>query len=238
MSDDNRYAFVTGASRGIGKAIAEQLEKEGFSIVAAASNETSVPDTQSHYKWIFIDFAVEDIVTSIIKDIPEEIRFDVVINNAGINRIIPVPEVSPEDFDAVFNVNMKAPYFIIKSLLPKMNRGARIVNIASIWSVLSMEKRSLYSSAKSALAGLTRALAVEFADMEILVNTVSPGFTKTDLTESSLGKKEMESITNKIPLKRMAEIEEIAKIVCFLAGSQNTYITGQNIIIDGGYTIV
>jgi 3-oxoacyl-[acyl-carrier protein] reductase len=114
----------------------------------------------------------------------------------------------------------------------------RIVNITSIWSVVSRSGRSLYSLTKWGIIGLTKTLSIELAENNILVNSVAPGFTKTDLTESTNSKEELKTINSQIPMKRMAEPIEIANLVAFLSSNLNTYITGQNIVIDGGYTNV
>jgi 3-oxoacyl-[acyl-carrier protein] reductase len=116
--------------------------------------------------------------------------------------------------------------------------GGKIVNIASIWSVVTKKNRTLYSTMKAAIHGLTRSMAVEWASSNILINTISPGFINTDLTRNSLSKKEIASIENSIPLNRLANPEEVAELVYFLGSDLNTYLTGQNIIIDGGYTII
>jgi len=229
---------ITGCSRGIGLAIAEKLEKQGFDIYAFASSPQSVPSSAKHFKWFFTDFSEIAAFKNTLESFPNDISVDVLVNNAGINRIKTIYSVDDTDYDTVMNINTKAPYMIIKALLPFMKRGSRIINISSIWSVNSKAGRSLYSTSKSALAGMTRALAVELAPSGILVNTVSPGFTKTDLTDSSLSVDEKADIERMIPLGRMAETKEIASLVGFLADSENTYITGQNIVIDGGFTIV
>ena len=114
----------------------------------------------------------------------------------------------------------------------------RIINIASIWGVITKEKRSLYTSTKSALIGLTRTLAVELSASNILVNTVSPGFTETELTKTSLSQTERAALESNIPIGRFAQPNEIAQVVLFLASNSNTYLTGQNIVTDGGFTIV
>ena len=119
----------------------------------------------------------------------------------------------------------------------KKNKYGRIVNIASIFGVISREKRAAYSSTKSGLIGLTKATAHDLAKDNILVNSISPGFINTELTKNILGEKSMKEISSSIPLKRLGDPDEIAKLVLFLTSDQNTYITGENIIIDGGYTI-
>ena len=137
------------------------------------------------------------------------------------------------------DVNIKSPYFISKVCSQNMVKNKRgwILNISSIMSVTSREKRSLYSTSKAALNGLTRSLSIELGGSGVLVNSLSPGFTLTDLTKQSLSDEEMESFSNNIPLKRMAEVSEMAEVAYFLCCKKNTYLTGQNIIVDGGVSI-
>lgn len=230
--------LVTGASRGIGYAAAALFADRGYRVLATATLPQSVPQGEDRFEWFFADFTDEKSTEQFFLDIEKAGRIDALVNNAGINIIKPVADVTKEDFDCLYDINIKIPYFLIQKIVKLMGDGGRIVNIASIWSLISKEKRTLYSSAKSALAGLTRALAVELADRNILVNTVSPGFTRTELTAKSLSKEEAASLTERIPLKRMAETAEIAELICFLADEKNSYITGQNIAIDGGFTLV
>jgi 3-oxoacyl-[acyl-carrier protein] reductase len=146
----------------------------------------------------------------------------------------------PEEFDRVAAVNYRGPFLLSRAAAPVMARGGggRIVNVASIWSVATKAKRSAYSAAKTGLVGLTRALAVELAPAGILVNALSPGFTLTEMTARSLHAEEMTAITAQIPLQRMARTEEIAEVALFLASARNSYLTGQNIVVDGGFTLV
>ena len=120
----------------------------------------------------------------------------------------------------------------------KYQNFGRIVNVSSIWGVISKEKRSLYSSSKSGLNGLTRALAVELANKNILVNAISPGFIDTQLTSASLTIEQKEELIARVPLQRLGETEEIAKLIHFFGSEENTFVTGQNIIADGGFSIV
>lgn len=138
------------------------------------------------------------------------------------------------------NVNLKAPFLITKTVGRKMKRQGygRIVNIASVFGVVSREQRAAYSSSKFALRGLTMAVSNELARHNVLVNAVSPGFILTDLTRRILSEQEIVDLAQQIPMRRFGKPEEIAKVVLFLASSMNTYLTGQNIIVDGGYVNV
>jgi 3-oxoacyl-[acyl-carrier protein] reductase len=139
----------------------------------------------------------------------------------------------------MFQVDLIAPILLLKSFIPNMKKNKRgwIINIGSVWAVVSKEGRGLYSSAKNGLHGITNALALELAPYNILVNTVCPGFTLTELTKKNNTDAEINKINELIPLKRMANPEEIAEFVFFLCSDNNTYITGQKMCIDGGYTV-
>jgi 3-oxoacyl-[acyl-carrier protein] reductase len=233
-----RRILVTGGSRGIGKAIIEELLNLGADVVATATNKKSVPKELQSINWKFSDYSSPNQLQTLILELQSERPFDGLVNNAGINIIKQVENVMLQDYDRLFSINLKAPYFICKALLPKMPRGGSVVNIASIWSVLSKSKRSLYSASKAGLTGLTRALAAEFGDSGIMVNSLSPGFVNTELTKRSLTREEIDMLSREIPVRRFADPAEIAKMVSFLVGPNNTYLTGQNIVVDGGLSIV
>ena len=154
-----------------------------------------------------------------------------------INNFI---DTEDSDYKNIHAVNLHAPYQISKLIVNKMlaNNFGRIINISSIFGKLSKEKRSLYSISKFGLHGLTVSLAAELSERGILTNTVSPGFINTDLTRKILSKKEMDNLAKTVPMGRFGDPEEIAEVVLFLASKKNTYITGQNIMIDGGFSIV
>ena len=167
-------------------------------------------------------------------------KIDILVNNAGINIIKKQGTITVEDYSKIENINLRMPFFLSAAVASIMAEtgGGRIVNIASIWSVVTKENRTLYSTMKSGLHGLTRSMAVEWATRNILINTISPGFVNTDLTKQSLSETEIAALVQKIPLNRLAETYEIAELVVFLTSDSNTYLTGQNIVIDGGFSIV
>jgi len=227
--------LVTGGTRGIGKAIAEKFRKEGHDVFITGTK--AQPNMASFF--IEADFSSEESIKIFLEKI-KDIEFDVLINNAGVNDIKYIEDVAFEDYNNLFDVNLKAPYFLAKSCSKHMKKNKRgwILNISSIMSVTSREKRTLYSTSKAALTGMVRALAAELGGDGIMVNCLSPGFTMTELTEQSLSKEEMEEFSSNIPLRRMAEVEEMAEVAYNLCNPKNTYLTGQNIIVDGGITIV
>ena len=148
-------------------------------------------------------------------------------------------EESTFDWDNIINVNLKTPFRItqIVSKSMKKNSYGRIINLGSIFSVISKSKRASYSSSKFGIIGLTKASALDLAEKNILVNSVSPGFVNTELTKTILKAKEMKKLKSEVPLKRLASPYEISNLILFLSSDLNTYLTGQNIIIDGGYSI-
>jgi len=203
--------FVTGGSRGIGKAIVQQFT------------------SNNHFVWSPSRFDLD-----LCKPIKlNSIEFDIIINNAGINPLKSVCEISD---DEAYRVNYLSPLEIIQQCLPYMiaNGYGRIINIGSIWIDKTKPNRLAYSASKSALHSLTKALTVEYGKYNILSNTISPGYIGTDLTFQNNTIQELDEIITKIPIGRLGTIQEVAKLVYQLT-VDNTFLTGQNIIIDGGY---
>lgn len=234
-----KIAVVTGASRGIGLAISRKLLKLGYYTIGTSTTGTA-PDHSGMSECWAVDFNDTVSMEQFMLKLKGLTRIDILVNNAGINIIKKQAEISSEEFSAIENINLRAPFFISSAAAEIMARsgGGRIVNIGSIWSVISKEHRTLYSTMKSGLLGLSRSMAVEWAKKNVLINTVSPGFVNTDLTKQSLTEEELIDMSKKIPVNRLAEPGEIAELVAFLAGESNTYLTGQNIVIDGGFSIV
>lgn len=235
LSFKNKTVLVTGGTRGIGKKIALDFYNLGAKVFISGTKSVDVPDGMEFLK---VDFSDNKSLDNFLSSIYGIEKIDILVNNAGINIIKPLSDISQDDFDKIFSINVKAPLFVSKFSAEKMKQSkyGRIINISSIWSIKSKENRSLYSMTKNAINGLTKTLSIELANYGILVNSISPGFTETELTFSSLSNKEIEKLEARIPLKRFAKTDEISKTVLFLASDLNTYITGQNLIIDGGFT--
>lgn len=238
---DARVVLVTGGTRGIGAAIVQEFLRAGAEVIATGTNTAARPaSAEQRLRYVDADFgdpaSLRDFCTFVEK-LP---RLDVCVNNAGINIIKPLHDVTETDFDRLTAIDYRAPYLISQAAARVMQRAHRgwIVNIASIWSVITKKGRSSYSAAKAGLAGMTRGLAVDLAASGILVNCVSPGFVLTDLTRQSLSAEEAAALAAQVPLGRMAEPAEIARLVAFLGSPLNTYVTGQNIVADGGFTHV
>ncbi|MDO8307736.1 MAG: SDR family NAD(P)-dependent oxidoreductase [Actinomycetota bacterium] len=232
-----RRALVTGGNRGLGAAIARALDEAGCEVLLVASRNESLAG--STYEGFAADLSSLEETQDLAARLAAE-SIDILVNNAGINRIAPFAEIDPADFQAVQDINLRAPMLLCQSVLGHMRaRGwGRIVNVASIWAEVSRAQRASYSASKSGLVGMTRALAAEVACDGILVNCVSPGVIETDLTLQVLGAEGVARIQQEIPIGRLGQPAEVAALVAFLAGEQNTYISGQAILIDGGFTSV
>lgn len=240
-----KTALITGATRGIGKAIANIFlaSEANLILTGTKQDEISQLNTKNNNQlinWVMADFSTQIGIDIFINNLIKMNNIDICVNNAGINIIKSFEDYSQEEYQRMLSINLTAPFNILQHIIPNMNKQhfGRIVNISSIWSKISKSGRVLYSTSKTGIVGLTQSLAVEYAGSNIMVNAVSPGFTRTDLTERSLSDKEIEALSLQIPLQRFAEPNEVAQTVLFLCSDWNTYITGQNIVVDGGYTLV
>lgn len=238
-----KIAIVTGGTRGIGAAISKQLQEDGFLVYCTGTGpqeELSKNDTGTQ-KFISVNFSNDTSVKDFENFLKGLDHIDALVNNAGINIIKPLNEVTNEDYAKIQKINLEACYRtarVVTEVMKASGQGGRIINIASIWSVVTKAHRSLYSTMKSGLLGMTRAMAVEFAPDNILINAVSPGFVLTDLTRESLGEDGIVEMQKKVPIDRMAEPYEIANVVSFLCDDKSSYLTGQNLVVDGGFSIV
>ena len=219
-----RRVLVTGGSRGIGKAIAAAFAAEGHEVITPARNQLDLASTASVQKWL---------------QGPDAKSIDVLINNAGENKVAPLEKVSLADFERTLTVNLTSSFLLTQALGPAMAaRGwGRIVNLSSIYSNLARPGRAPYSSSKSGLNGLMRTAAVEWGPQGVLVNAVCPGFVETEMTRQNNDAATLQRLADGTALKRLAKPEEIAQLVLFLGGERNTYLTGQMITADGGFSI-
>lgn len=240
--------LITGATRGMGKQFADDFTKLGANLILTGTDKDKIEilsreakhDKQASRKYYAVDFANAESTKAFIEAIETYQKIDVCINNAGINRINFIDETLLEDWKDILNVNLGAPFMITRAVsrLMKKNRYGRIINIASIFGIISKAKRSIYTTTKFGLRGLTVSSAIELAPYNVLVNSVSPGFVLTELTKNILSEAEMEDLARQVPMGRFAEPNEISRVVLFLASSLNTYLTGQNIVVDGGFVNV
>lgn len=240
-----KKVLITGATRGIGKAIAKKFIEAGATVFLTGTNEADIKQLTRKNKnpkvhWLQADFSTREGIDSLISKLVSIDCIDICINNAGINIIKPFEDYSKDEYESLLSVNLTAPFSLSQYLVAGMKERnfGRIVNVASIWSLITKPKRALYTTAKTGMLGFTRSLAIEYAPFNVLVNAVSPGFTYTELTKQSLSADEMKELSQQIPTQRFANTDEIAMTVLFLCSDLNSYITGQNITIDGGYTLV
>jgi short-subunit dehydrogenase len=236
MGVQNKTVFVTGATRGIGMAISAAFQAAGAKVIGAGTQKGATGPFDDYYQ---ADFSHSDQIRSCAEYV-RKLEPDILINNAGINVNAPFTEIDLEDFQKIQQVNVFAPFSLCQAAIPSMRRKGwgRIVNVSSVWGKISKAHRATYSASKFALDGMTLALAAEFAADGILANCIAPGFTDTELTHSMLGAEGIRKIITTVPIGRMATVDEIALFVVWLGGATNTYITGQNIAIDGGFSRV
>lgn len=218
----DRIALVTGAGRGIGQSIADTLREQGARVLTPSRQE--------------MDLASSESIERYCSGLREQV--DILVNNAGINPLAAVGEFSNADLALTLQVNLIAPMLLIRALSPAMaERGyGRIINISSIWSMVCKPRRFVYATTKSGINGMTRAAAVELAGSGVIVNAVAPGYVATELTRQNNPEDELRLIARNIPAGRLAEPREIAAVVAFLCSSRNSYLTGQTIFVDGGFT--
>lgn len=248
MDFSGKTVLITGATRGIGAAIGDAFASAGARVILTGTdparveelNQQSKAAGQSNREYWSVDFSDHASLDAFCARIEGLERLDVCVNNAGINRINPIDRIDTDDLDAVLDINLRAPMLVCRSASRVMKRQAygRIVNIASIWSVITKSGRAAYSASKFGVAGMTKSLAADLGRDGILVNAVSPGFIMTELTAQTLKPDEQEKLAEQVPMGRFGQPEEIAEVVLFLASDANTYITGQNIVADGGFTSV
>ena len=239
-----KVARVTGASRGIGRAIALALAAEGADVAVnyagseAAAKEVAAEIEAMGRKAFVIqaDIASTEASTAMVDAVVKEFgRVDVLVNNAGITRDGLLMRMKEEDWDAVITTNLKGVFNCTKAAIKYMmkQKSGNIVNISSIVGVMGNAGQANYCAAKAGVIGFTKATAKEVAARGIRVNAIAPGFIKTDMT-SVLSEKVVEAMLAGIPLNRLGETEDIAKAVLFLASSDANYITGQTLHVDGG----
>ncbi len=239
---EGKIAVVTGGFRGIGKAIALELARNGADIAlldvgsseageAAVSEISGLGRRAKAYSCDVSDFSsVEAAFQKIGEDLG---KLDILVNNAGITRDKLLLAMKEEDFDSVIGVNLKGAFNTIKQAYPIMmrKRSGRIINVSSVSGMMGNAGQANYSASKAGIIGLTKTVAKELAGRNVTCNAIAPGFVSTDMTVDFEGKEEF---LNAIPLKRFAKPEEIAKLVAFLASEDAGYITGEVIRIDGG----
>ena len=237
-----KVAVVTGASRGIGRAIAIKLAVDGSDVaIVYLGNKEKAEEVKvmidsigvrcNIYKCDVSSFAEsEETVKQILSDFG---GIDILVNNAGITRDKLMLQMNEEDFDSVIDTNLKGAFNMIKHTYMNFmkKKSGKIINISSVAGVMGNPGQANYSSAKAGIIGLTKTVAKELASRNVCCNAIAPGFIETDMTESF---KENDAILNKIPMKRMGNPDEVANLAAFLSSDNANYITGEVIRIDGG----
>ena len=236
---ENKVALITGASRGIGKAIAENLASQGAKVIGTATSDKG-EYLGSNGEGLALDVTDAESLQQTIKDIEKKYgSIDILVNNAGITRDNLMMRMKDDEWDAVLNTNLSAVFKVCKAVVRGMmkRRNGRIINISSVVGTTGNPGQVNYCAAKAGLVGFSKAMAKEVAARGITVNCVAPGFIDTDMTKS-LNDEQKQAIFDNIPAARLGEPREIAAAVAFLASEGAAYITGETIHVNGGMAMV
>ena len=244
---DGKLVLVTGASRGIGKAIALTLGRAGATVIGTATSESGADNISKFFvenkisgKGMLLNVTDNDQVSSLMKSVNKDFGFiDILVNNAGITRDNILLRMKDDEWDDIIQTNLSSVYKMSKSVLRGMikNRSGRIISITSVVGSMGNAGQSNYAAAKAGIIGFTKSLAREVGMRDITVNAIAPGFILTDMTDS-LPEEQKDILKSQIPMGRLGKANEVAEAVLFLAGESGSYITGQTIHVNGGmYTV-
>lgn len=232
-----KTALITGATRGIGRAIAERFVADGAAVVATGTGpDGNVPDGCDYRAVDFSNLAATEAFANDVASLAP----DILVNNAGVNKVGPFADFEPEDFTRIQQINVTAPFLLCRAVVPSMKEKGwgRIVNISSVWGKVGKELRAPYATSKFGIAGMTASLAAEVTKFGVLANCISPGIVETEMTRTMLNEDQIAGLIAQIPAGRLGRPEEIAAAVAWLASPENTFISGQNLAVDGGLTRV
>ncbi len=243
MGLKGQVAFVTGGARGIGRAIALRLAKDGANVAIGDMREEEGKQTAADLQaagvqslFVTLNVTDQESVTAAVKQVVDRFgRLDILVNNAGITRDKLLLRMTPADWDAVLNVNLKGTYLCSQAVLQTMlrQRSGRIVSIASVVGVMGNAGQTNYSASKAGIIGFTKSLAKEVASRNITVNALAPGFINTEMVKT-LSEDLQKQILERIPLGRFGTPEDVAGVVAFLCSEEGSYLTGHVINVDGG----
>ena len=243
----DKVCIITGAGKGFGKAIAKKFADNGAKLALITRTQSDVDDLYREFygyenKFLAIcgDVSDQDTVNSFVAEVKNKFgRIDVLVNNAGMRFRKKFEEITLEEFSLVLNVNVVSMFMLCKAVIPTMveQKTGKIINISSVVGTLGLPELSAYATSKAAIIGLTKALSVEYGESNIQVNAIAPGFCKTSYFENFKQKSELYDFTiERTPMRRWGESEEVANSCLFLASSLSSYVTGDVINVDGGWS--
>jgi len=244
---NGKIVLVTGATRGIGKAIALTLGAAGATVIGTATTESGAENISKVFaenkisgKGMKLDVTDNEQVSNLVKDIGKDFgSVDILVNNAGITRDNILLRMKEDEWEDIINTNLSSIYKMSKSVLRGMikNRSGRIISITSVVGAMGNAGQSNYGAAKAGIIGFTKSLAREVGVRGVTVNAIAPGFIETDMTDS-LPDEQKKALAGQIPMGRLGTADEVAQSVLFLAGDSGSYITGQTLHVNGGmYTV-
>jgi 3-oxoacyl-[acyl-carrier protein] reductase len=247
MKLKNKVAVVTGASKGIGRAIAERFAKEGASVVLASRSLNALEEIAQGVKAaggeasaVSVDVRNVESINAMVKKAVERYgRLDLLVNNAGITMGGASEDLSPEDWRMALETDLFGVFFASQAAARVMipQGGGGIINISSVNGILAAPRRAAYCASKAAVNELTKVLAIEWADRKIRVNAIAPGYVRTELVQDVIDKGaiSLEAILKRTPQGRIGEVEDIAGLAVYIAGDESSYMTGSIVNIDGGW---
>jgi len=243
----DKVCIITGAGKGFGKAIAKKFADNGAKLALITRTQSDIDDlyrefhgNEDSFLAICGDVSDQDTVNSFVADVKSKFgRIDVLVNNAGMRFRKKFEEITLEEFSLILNVNVVSIFMLCKAVMPTMveQKAGKIINISSVVGTLGLPELSAYATSKAAIIGLTKALSVEYGESNIQVNAIAPGFCKTSYFDNFKKQTELYEFTiERTPMRRWGESEEVANSCLFLASSLSSYVTGDVINVDGGWS--